>query len=275
MKLLSADRILLSPDDLVFRQSWVRPMLASLAAFGAVGALAVWGTRHQLPVLLAAVVSLPALFLGAMTAAMAWDTLVSNAWVFAVGRDRVLVRLRVSGPARGTPADEVVEVSRAEIHLVRSWAITTRAPQARIYTSDLYLDVELHPTVDTTAVAGRLLASLQRPLTTGLNWSTHPVTLLAGDTLRIQWRTTSVQLAPGIGRALSAFGPLVAAPVGQCIEFDNRTGDDPEALDRLRALVLEGNDMRARRIALRALRWSAERTRQFVRDTRGSATMFD
>lgn len=265
------DRIVHAGDDLVVRHSWIQPAIGSVVALGVAIAVCWSGPRHGVPVPLAVGIALFALFFAALLAKTARLARAPWNWALAIGPTRVRVRL---GNAT-MPGREVVEIPRADINLVRAWHITTRASRADEYSREHYVDIELRPGVDTARLSGILLGALRQRPTKGASLHQYPVSLLAGDTLRIQWRTSSVHLTPAIARAMIAFGPLAAPDVEQYVSFDSRRSDEPAAIDRLRALVLEGNDTRARRIALRDLRWSPERTRAFLRETRGSASMFD
>ena len=245
MRLLRIDEAQLRPDDTVFKEPTDFPLLLT-GGILALGLLFAYLTiaKREWAFLFPALILLGA---GVAMVNIVRPALKPTNWVLAIGADRVLVKFRPYSHTRFSDADpQVVEVPMSEIGSIarRTIAVTDRGHKGILHTvREPVLDFRLPG-----ASLGVLKERLRHERTHPGVWATHhPVSVVAGEVIRVSWKGNAAWLRPKTEEAVRLLGQHVAVDPETYVEIDLTRPESIAPVDRewyLRGLVAAGTNVK-------------------------------
>lgn len=278
MKLLVLQDVTLTNLDRRFRQSPLAQFIASLLFFSLAVAAACWYWFGNLP-LFVAIFSGGFMFLLSLIFFSTFrKALAPTNWILAVGPDRVLIKFRSYLNTHFPSTDPQVvlldpsQIARANITKQK---ITAPGSRSRNETSfHTFLDIHLS-SVDLAPLKERLkYERTTKAQKTGKYTSSkarhYPVSVVGKDTIRIEWRSPSDIVVPGIKKALAVLerqGITIESPEKETIDLTEQGRNDlKKAEDKILYLAERGNFIAATKLARRTYDLSLTEAKQFVED---------
>jgi hypothetical protein len=278
MKLHALQDVTLTNLDARFRQSPLTQFMASFVFAAFVAGAVYWYWAGDLSLFGAILLGGVMFVMGLMFFRTFKKALAPTNWILAIGPDRVLVKFRSYRNSHFPSRDpQVVSLDPSEILLARMTRQRLKGPgsHSRRKTSyHTFLDLQID-TVDLTPLRQRL--NYERNLIAhkmGQHASAkaryYPVSVDGIDTIRIEWRSSSDIVVPGIRKALAILNrqgiPLKSVPRQKIDLTPRRRIDLSGAEDKILYLAQRGRLLDAADLARRTYKFSFTEAKQFVED---------
>ncbi len=198
-------------------------------------------------------------------------------WLLRLDHEKVVIKFR-SFLNRHLPAadQQVVVIPLDEIKEVRAIRETVETSAKYGYSSKTKyaffteLEIALN-SVDTKELNERLKYEISVKAKTKHHH--YPVSMAAGDKIRIEWKSSKTGVAPHIGRALELFakyGVRVAPEIRETKDYrETSSVDKAEIETRILDLIQKGDVMKAKELAKHAYNMSLAEADTFVNELMG------
>lgn len=272
LRLITADQVNISGDDVVFRHSSRQSRIILVALVAGMAAIFVAWRRDLMPDVVAILAGATMLLLALPSRFIYSRALTSDNWVLACGQRTLLVKVR-SYLNPGFPSDvpHVIELEWDEVAAARPAEVDVRGQDAsrEVQRHTLhFLDLEVTADVDLAEVKAML--ERERSLRAkGQAWRHYPVSVLDDHVIRVEWRTPGGSaVEPSLDEAIALLRGRTSVQRGTRGLIDlggiGRTLDPEAARRQVRVLAEQGNVIDATLLAKRAFGWSTTDARQYV-----------
>lgn len=271
MRLLRPEDVSLGHGDIVFRQSRVAGVLASLGFLVAAGAAAAAGRAGLIPDVAAVLSSGTLLSFAFIAGVIAWRSFGSQNWLLVTDGYRLLIRLR-SYLNPQFPSDQacILELRAEDVTGFRATESRRTGHDAAGESANettMFLDIVLDPATDLSSLSHQLSAE-RRLRSRGTAWRHYPVTIVNDNTLRLEWRGKHARMLPPVDEAIRTLATFAGSlpPQRERVDLGTTAGapvnEQPERA--VRALAEQGRINEATLLAVRSFGFSVTDARQYV-----------
>jgi hypothetical protein len=236
MRLLTLGEVEYGPGDRVFRASGLVPSGLAMAFVAGIAGLIAWRSYAGLPLIVlipgASVMAGAALIAGAS----ALKSIRRTNWLLICGEGRLLIKFRSYLNTRFPEDDpQVVSIGAGEITAVGRSTLTMRTPDSEGWSEQTSAYLDLSVNCDLSALKEALKHEHRLGRSESTVWQDYPVSVAGDDVIRIEWKSPSARIRPGISVALALLGQY----------FPNKA-DFSEALDLTQTGSLDRAEMDSR-----------------------------
>ena len=278
MKLLVLEDTALTNLDMKFRQSPLAQLIPSLIFFSLTGGAVYWYWFRGMHLITAVLFGGMMFLMGLALFSSFKKALAPTNWLLAIGPDRVLIKFRSYLNAHFPSTDpQVVLLDPSEIAYARIAKQKIKVPGSRNRNrTSFHTFLDLHvPSTDLMPLKDRIkYERILKPQKTGKYTKSkchhYPVSILNIDTIRIEWPSPIIFIAPGISRALTMLsrqGVKIESPKKEFVDLTEKGRSDLKSSeDKILYLAERGNLIAAAKLAQRTYKLSLAQAKQFVED---------
>lgn len=206
-------------------------------------------------------------------------TLAPTNWILAMDRGRLLIKFRsYLNPHFPETDPQIIQLARSEVESARMTKQTLRKPDLRgrqTTSRHIFLDLAL-PKADLAPLKELLRTERSiTPPTVGKFFKSrskanhYPVSVVDDRIIRIEWRSPSDHVTPGIKKAIDFLRNeriRIDPPQNETVDLTQSSADQSKAEDQILYLAERGDLIAATRLARRNLGLSLPEARRFVKE---------
>ena len=277
MILLSLEEVNLTSNYRIFKQSAITQLiflLIILAIMGGTGWFILKKEPSGVEIFFFAIFQIFWLFFAIIVFSSFKKSLAKTNWLLAIGLSNVYVKFRSYLNAELPENDkQVVSFSCSEIksvNITKQRIISYGSGNSTSTSFHTFLDINFH-SADLSRLKEQIKQERQKRITkkhSSYKTNHYPVAVVDEDTVRIEWRSPTDIVVPGIKKVLAAFEQYNITIAPKIKEVIDTTGSDrkdkAKAEDNIIHLAERGNIIAATKLARKTYKMSLADAREFV-----------